>query len=288
MNILLTGASGFIGRNVSTLLNAAGHTIRPLSRSSGCDVAQMLTSKDWEPHLDGIDAVINCVGIIAEQGSQRFDVLHHRAPSALFRACAANGVRRVVQVSALGTDAQAFSTYHRSKLAADDCLRSLNLDWIILRPALVYGLGGTSAQFAMRLARLPWIPVVGDGQQRLQPIHVGDVAAAVLHAVTSPDIRQSLDVVGPATITCADWLAAMRRAQGLARPRLLHVPPRLVDALCHFGRRFHPMLQPDNLRMLQIGYTADPYAFASWLGRTPRPAESRLFYSDAQTTRSTP
>lgn len=288
MNILLTGASGFIGRNVSSLLTVAGHAIHPISRSSGCDVAQMLTPTDWEPHLDGIDAVINCVGIIAEQGSQRFDLLHHRAPSALFRACATNGVRRVVQLSALGTDAQAFSAYHRSKLAADECLRSLDLDWIVLHPALVYGLGGTSAELAMRLARLPWIPVVGDGQQRLQPVHIGDMAAAVLHAVTSPDIRQTLDVVGPATITYADWLLAMRHAQGLAPTRLLHVPPSWAKALCHLGRPFHPMLRPDNLRMLQAGYTADPRAFASWLGRSPMPAEPRLFFSDAQTARSTP
>jgi uncharacterized protein YbjT (DUF2867 family) len=107
MNILLAGAHGFIGLNISTALANAGHNITPLSRRQGVDFAQMLNPVHWLAHLQGIDAVINCVGIIGEVGAQRFEALHSLAPMALFRACAMAGVRRVVQLSALGADASA-------------------------------------------------------------------------------------------------------------------------------------------------------------------------------------
>lgn len=91
MNILLTGASGFIGRNIVAALSADGHTVTPISRSQGINFCQMQAPADWLPHLAGIDAIINSVGIIGESASQRFEVLHHLAPIALFRACVAAG-----------------------------------------------------------------------------------------------------------------------------------------------------------------------------------------------------
>ena len=94
MNILLTGANGFIGRNIAIALVAAGHQVKSASRSNGIDFCQMLSPADWLPHIQGIDAVINCVGIIGERGSQQFSSLHTQAPSAMFRACVQAGIRR--------------------------------------------------------------------------------------------------------------------------------------------------------------------------------------------------
>lgn len=287
MNILLTGASGFIGRNIVAALAAAGHHVQPASRSNGVDFCHMLSPTDWLPHLEGIDAVINSVGIIGESGSQRFSPLHALAPAALFRACAQAGVRRVVQISALGTDETAFSAYHLSKRAADDCLRSLDLDWFVLRPSLIYGRGGKSADLFMRLAALPLILVVGDGQQALQPVHISDVVATVLHSLTSLATKQTLDIVGTETITFAEWLQKMRQAQGLPRARLIHFPFALATALARVGRHFNPMLQPENLRMLQGGYWADFHPLAQFLGRMPVTTDPSLFFSDVAPTRST-
>ncbi len=281
MNVLLTGASGFIGRNVAGALERAGHRVNPVSRRHGFDFCRMLEPGDWLPHLDGIDAVINSVGIIGERGSQRFAPLHTLAPMALFRACALAGVRRVLQISALGADETAFSAYHLSKRAADDCLRSLDLDWFVLRPSLIYGRGGTSADLFLRLARMPLIPVIGDGQQQLQPVYIGDVVATVLRCLSTSQTKQTLDVVGDETVAFAEWLQRMREAQGLPRARLLPISYPLATALARAGRPFNPMLHPENLQMLKAGYWADVQPLARFLNRMPLPFSPQLFFADA-------
>lgn len=283
MKILLTGASGFIGRNLNAALIAAGHEVIAASRSTGVDFRQMLTVDDWLPHLSGIDAVINSVGIIGECGSQRFDVLHTHAPAALFQACEQACVRRVLQISALGADASAFSPYHLSKKAADDCLRSLDLDWFVLRPSLIYGHGGGSAELFMRLAALPMIPVISDGQQRLQPVHISDVVATALRALVVPESRQTLDIVGKETISFAEWLNKMREVQGRRPAPLLRVPFGIAMACARLGRYLHPILQPDNLRMLKAGYWADPAPVEKFLGRPLLCSAPPLFFADAAT-----
>ena len=290
MNILLTGASGFLGRNIATRLRAAGHQVRPVCRRQGVNFAHMLEPADWLPLLAGVDAVINCVGIIGETATQRFQALHTTAPQALFRACASAGVRRVVQVSALGADAQAFSAYHRSKLAADDCLRSLALDWFVLRPALIYGHGGTSAQLFMALARLPLLPVIGSGEQAVQPVHIRDVVDGVLACLVTEQTRQTLDIVGAETLTFKQWLHTLRAAQGLTPCPTLRIPLRLALAVAWLGHHFSPLLQPDNLRMLQAGYQGDGQALSTLLGRSPLAFAPALLQQDASTaqTGSTP
>lgn len=267
MKILLTGASGFIGRHVEAALCRAGHCVVPVSRRHGIDMTGLLAPADWKALLGGVDAVVNAVGIIGETRSQSFEALHTRAPMALFRACADGGVRRVLQISALGADETAFSGYHLSKRAADDALRSLPLDWFVLRPSLVYGSGGASARLFMRLASWPLVPVVDDGKQWIQPVHIRDLVDTVLQCLGSSGTRRTLDVVGPQVICMADWLQLLRSARGLAPAPLLRVPHRLAAAVAALGQGLSPMLRPDNLRMLRAGSTADSRPLLQFLGR---------------------
>ncbi|MCL2635667.1 MAG: NAD(P)H-binding protein [Betaproteobacteria bacterium] len=281
MNVLLTGASGFIGRNLAAALNHAGHQIRPAMRGNGFDFRRLLAPADWLPHLRGIDAVINCVGIIGENTGQKFRPLHAEAPAALFHACVMVGIQRAIQISALGADDTAFSAFHLSKRTADDCLRGLDLDWFVLRPSLIYGRGGGSAEQLLRLAAWPLLPVLDDGRQMLQPVHIGDVVATVMRCLTATNARQTLDIIGPETFTFVDWLQRIRAAHGLGRAPVLRIPFRLTLALTWLGQGFSPMLRTDNLRMLKIGYRAKVEPLAEFLGRMPLAAESRLFFSDA-------
>lgn len=287
MNILLIGATGFIGRNIAEALAAAGHHVTPMSRRNGIDFSNMTSPAHWFLHLNGIDAVINCVGIIGETSTQRFESLHTLAPSALFRACHEIGVRRVLQISALGADETAFSAYHLSKRAADNILRSLDLDWFVLRPSLIYGKGGKSAELFMRLARLPLITVVGDGSQKLQPVHISDVAATVLQCLTSREAKRTLDILGTETFTFTEWLQWMRRAQGLQPAPVLRIPFWLAMLTVRLASPLSPMLRPENLRMLQTGYWADVKPLVDFLGRKPLSVEPHLFFSNVDTIRRT-
>jgi len=335
MNILLTGADGFLGRHIARALGgcrtwnvesenrpqrgqflpdlqphspamgqkdgekwtaaadlqptisksdrlpgSAGHQARPVSRRHGMDFSRMQAEADWTALLRGVDAVINCVGIIAETRTQKFAALHTQAPIALFRACAAAKLRKVVQISALGSDGTAFSAYHLSKRAADDCLRSLDVDGFVLRPSLVYGPGGQSAALFMRVAAWPLIPVLGDGLQMLQPVHVSDVVAAVLRCLDPDATPQTLDIVGPQCMAFAEWLQTMRLAQGKPRTGLLPVPFSLALAASYGLRYVLPMAQPENLQMLKKGYWADPNPLVAFLGRAPLPVRPALFFSD--------
>ncbi len=284
MNILLTGGTGFIGRNLTAALNASGHRIIQVSRRHGIDFTCMQTTANWLPYLENIDAVVNCVGIIGESSSQQFAPLHSYAPIALFQACKQAGVRRVIQISALGADETAFSAYHLSKRSADEYLRGLDLDWFVLRPSLIYGRAGKSAELFMRLAAMPLIPVIGDGQQVLQPVHINDVVATVLECLISTRTKQTLDIVGTETLSFVEWLQLMRHAQGLPCTRLIRLPFRLMLALSHLGRYFNPILQPENLHMLQTGYWADSQPLIQFLGRPPLRVAPHLFFSDIEFT----
>lgn len=280
MKILVTGASGFIGGNLVRALTAAGHVVNGLSRSTGANFSALRQVEDWLPYLQGVDAVINAVGIIGQTRSQRFEVVHTQAPQALFQACAKMGIKRVVQISALGADEHAAVPYHLSKRAADDYLRSLDLDWWVLRPSLVYGKGGASSGVFMQLARSPLIPLVGDGQQKVQPVHISDLVAAVQACLVAQPARRTLDVVGPEEFTFAQWLQQMRAAQGLGRGHFVRVPLWIALLGCQLGQWFSPLLQPDNLRMLQEGNVADAGPLSQFLGRKPLQVRPEFFTSD--------
>lgn len=278
MKILLTGASGFIGSHLNTALSNDGHEIIACSRQSGIDFNQQLNPEDWLSHLDGVDAVINAVGIIVENRQQRFDTIHRQAPIALFKACEQAGIRQVIQISALGVDEKAFTPYQLSKKAADDHLRSASLNSYILRPSLVYGAGGASMKMFKQLAALPVIPLVGDGEYQVQPVHVSDVVATVqtcLKQEANTDC-QTIDVVGAKALSFKNWLQAIRAADGKKPALTIPSPFKLMLGVANIGRYVMPMMSPENLRMLQAGNTADVKPLTKFLGCSPLSPEQGL------------
>lgn len=138
MNILIVGAAGFIGRHLAWRLLETGHNVTPCGsdpfrlrrvfpnlRGVAADFGRD-ASTEWAPRLAGIHLVINAAGLIRETRHRSYRTVHTEGPIALFDACLGAGVRRVVQVSALGADAAAATAYHRSKRAADDHLAALD------------------------------------------------------------------------------------------------------------------------------------------------------------------
>ena len=274
MRILLTGGSGFIGRHVLRALEAEKHEIVLTTRRSGVDFSKMQSADDWMALLDGVDVVINCVGIIVETSTQTFADIHVHAPSALFHACVRAGVKRVIQISALGADEQAFTPYQLSKRAADEVLRHLPVEWFVIRPSLVYGEGGASAALFERLANLPLIPLLGQGRQQIQPVHVDDLVETVMRCLLATPAHRTLDVVGAYPVSFVEWLQTIRRACGKRKAPTLPIPFSFVLISARWLRFLIPLSHPDNIRMLQRGNVADVLPLAGFLGHMPRSVEA--------------
>ncbi|MFO1400767.1 MAG: SDR family oxidoreductase [Steroidobacteraceae bacterium] len=294
MKVLVCGASGFIGRRLCARLRADGHeVVRGLRCASQPDEMEIDYSRDtspavWAPRLAGIDAVINTVGIIAERPGSTFANLHQRTPIALFHAAVQAGVRRVVQISALGADSGT-TEYFRTKAAADAALMRLPIEWLVLRPSLVYGEEGASSTSFRILATLPVIALPSlPEQSRFQPVHVNDLADAVsiaLQPQTSP--RRCIECVGSTHHTLRAMIGTYRQAFALPTALWVTIPSAVMAMTARFtGQIPGATLNPATWRMLQQGNAADSSGFALLLGRAPQGLADFIGGPDAERLRA--
>ena len=293
MRVLVIGAGGFIGRHLAARLAgdglqvvAAGRDPKALSRLLpgveivSCDLTRDATG-DWAQRLHGIDAVVNCAGIIGIGAD--YAGVHQRGAIALFDGARAAGVGRVIQISALGADETGTTPYHRSKRAADDHLAHIGADgtamgWAVLRPSLVLGRGGASFALFAALAALPVTPRLGGGHWQVQPIHVDDLTEIVVHLLRAPGaLCARLDVVGPAAMSTDELTAVMGRWLGLGPERgrapVLPIPRWLLAFVTRAG--IGPA-SPESLTMLAAGNTAPIAPLVEATGIMPRPIEQVL------------
>jgi uncharacterized protein YbjT (DUF2867 family) len=289
LRVLVLGAEGLVGSAVCDALLAAGHhAVRGIRRRQGSggagidrvyvDFAQDTHPADWQARLAGIDAVVNAVGIFAERGAQTFRRIHAQAPCALAAACREAGITRVVQISALGADAQARSRFHRSKLAGDTALLAMVPTATVLQPSLVFGAAGASSRLLMTLAWLPLAVLPGGGRQRVQPIHVDDLATLVVRLLERDTRPPRLAAVGPQPVSLAHYLTLLRHALGGGRLRVLGLPSALLARAGRLGGRW---IDREALAMLDRGNTADAAPITHWLGHAPRPPRRFLSHGEA-------
>lgn len=280
MKILICGASGFIGRHLLQSLQQAGHhcikgrRTAPDADSVAIDYCRDTQPEDWLPRLQGIDVVINAIGVLRDTRRQPMDCLHACAPAALFAACAQAGVQRVVQVSALGVGSEVDTAYFRTKQVAEQALAAQDSTyrWLVLRPSVVYGEDGASAKLFRSLARLPIHGLPMGGRQLMQPVHIDDLCAAVLNWLADPDAASvTVTAAGADVVTMAEMLASYRRQFGYRPAWQFGVPGLLVrlGARCGDLVPVSPLCT-ETLRMLEAGSTGDTSAFAALLGRPPR------------------
>jgi NADH dehydrogenase len=238
--ITVFGGSGFIGRHVVKRLAKQGFHVRVVCRNPllagrvfpmgdpGQIVAMrcnVLNEAQIAEAVRGVWGVINLVGILYQSGSQRFEALQGEAAGAIARAAKAAGVLRIAHMSAIGADAASDSLYARSKAHGEAGMREAFPDAAILRPSIVFGSeDGFFNRFGALAARLPVLPLFGGGETRMQPVYVGDVAEAAVHALTDEAAKgATFELGGPRVYTFRELMDYVRRVTG-RRPLLLPLP----------------------------------------------------------------
>lgn len=244
MRVLLTGATGFIGAAVLAHLRDAGHDVVAVTRSRDADalrlgaaslihidMAKAMSPEHWTPHLAGIEAVVNCAGVLQDSARDSTAGVHIEGAAALFAACERSGVRRVIQVSAIGIDRETPTAFSRTKLKGDQALMARDLDWVILRPSVVVGRSAYGGSALFRgLAALPILPVFPDTGP-LQLVQLAEVAETIAFFLRpEAPTRLVVELAGPQQLTFSDVVAAYRRWLGW-RPALRVPLPRWMARL---------------------------------------------------------
>jgi uncharacterized protein YbjT (DUF2867 family) len=283
--VLLLGAQGFIGSYVLRQLLADGLHVLAVCRNqpaeptahgvSWCalNLQTMRRSSNWLPHLEQVDVVINCVGILRQRWGETYEAIHHEMPAALALACAQTGAR-LIHTSALGLHEGAKSRFLSSKLRGEQAICRSGCDYSIVRPSLIDGLGGFGASWLRMLASWPvhFVPVGATG--KIAAVQAQDLALAYASLASQTRLADWRDanLGGTRLLTYANYLQLLRGVEsGHAKPALQIPLPnwmsRLGAHLCDVFR-FSPfsyghwiLLQRDNMPV--------PNALPALLGRAP-------------------
>jgi NADH dehydrogenase len=290
-DIVVFGGSGFIGRYLVRALAddgwrvivavrdpEAARFLQPLGSVGqivpiACDIGD---SGQVAAVVARADAVVNLVGLLHERGRQTFRRIHVEAARHIGEAAAASGIRRIVQVSAIGASPRSPSNYARSKAAAEETLRGLVPETVIVRPSIVFGPEDRFFNMFARLAVFsPVLPLFGGGTTRFQPVYVEDVARAIVAALDDEDARgRTFELGGPRIYSFRQLMEVVRQQTG-RRVCLLPLPFAVASLQAAFLQFLpDPPLTPDQVRLLKVDNVVAPGAlgFAD-LGVVPTTVE---------------
>ncbi len=275
---------------MAALLIQRGHQVRALVRDParasflGAQGVELVPGNLGNPAaLDalakGAEAIFHLVGIIVEVGPATFTAVHVEGTNRLLAAARQAGVRRFIQMSAVGArDEPGATRYHRTKWQAEELVRGSGLSYAIFRPSIISGPESVPIRTIAWLHRwFPVVPVFGDGGFPTQPIWIEDLALAFALAAERPDVMGAFELGGPQVLTYEDFLLAIGRAAGHPRP-LIHLPLPLARAAAGAFDFLGPAapITSDQLQMLVEGSATPANAIESVFGIRPLAFEEGL------------
>ena len=287
--VTVFGGSGFLGRHTVRALARAGWRIKVATRHPNsafflrplgtvgqidfvkCDVAD---ADSVAQAVMGSSAVINLTGILFQSG-QTFADVQAEGAAHIAQAAAAAGVGALVHVSAIGADADSDAQYAVTKAQGELAVREAFPNAVILRPSLIFGPeDGFFNKFAAMARFLPALPLIGGGRTRFQPVFVGDVAQAVLAALSRQDGR-TYELGGPTIYSFKELMQLILRETGRKRV-LVPLPFALASLKAMFLQLLpNPLLTVDQVRLLRHDNVVSPTAAGLVdLGITPTSTEA--------------
>ncbi|MEX1167761.1 MAG: NAD(P)H-binding protein [Hydrogenophaga sp.] len=290
--VLLLGAQGFIGGHVLQALLSRGFKVVAVRRRLPLQpdglqperlswrqlpLHTLLHADAWRPHLQGIDVVINCVGILRQRVGERYDDVHHRMPATLAAACAASGAR-LIHTSALGLHEGAKSRFLSSKLLGEKAIQASGADHCIVRPSLIDGVGGFGASWLRMLAGWPihFVPRGATGHiAALRSSDLGEAYAVLAQMPNLADQREA-NLGGERLFLYRHYLQVLRGVEHAAQPARPALQVMLPDWISRTGAhlcdlfRFSPFSYGHWI-LLQRDNVPTPNALPQLLGRSPLP-----------------
>jgi uncharacterized protein YbjT (DUF2867 family) len=284
-NALVTvfGGSGFVGRHLVRRLAKAGHRVRVAVRRPDLaghlqplggvgQIAFMQANLRYRDSVmravEGADAVVNLVGILFESGRQNFNAVQAEGARAVGLACAQGGIDRVVQMSAIGADLDSPADYAMTKgLGEANMLREVP-SAVVVRPSIVFGPEDNFFnQFADLARKLPFLPLIGGGHTKFQPVFAGDVAEAILACLDGRAKPGAIyELGGPAVMSFRQILEYILETTYRSRP-LVPLPFALAKVQASFLQLLpKPLLTVDQVTMLERDNVVSNAALAE--GRT--------------------
>jgi len=235
--VTIFGGSGFVGRHTVSALARRGYRVRAGERRP--DLAGHLQPMgvvgqihpvqanvrfpaSVQAAVEGAEAVINTVAILAPSGKQTFQAVHVEGSRTVAKAARAAGAKRFIHISAIGASRTSPSAYARTKAEGEDAVLQEFPDAIIIRPSIVFG---PEDEFFNRFARLslmsPFLPLIGGGRTKFQPVYVGDLATAIANAVQDEGKPGTIyEVGGPEVFTFRRLLDLTQEYTGRKRAYL--------------------------------------------------------------------
>jgi NADH dehydrogenase len=274
-SVTIFGGSGFLGRHLVRRLAKTGARITIAVRDPEAakflrpmgDVGQVtpmkvniLDDRSVAAAVEGAEAVVNLIGVLYESGRHSFQAVHAEAPVRMARAAKAVGAERFVHVSAIGANAAGPSTYARSKAAGEAGLLSAFPTATILRPSIVFGPEDNFFnQFAALGRLLPFLPLFGGGQSKFQPVYVGDVADALMAALTRADVAgRTFELGGPRVYSFKELMTLTMTMTGRRKP-LVSIPFGLAAIQASVLELLpSPLLTRDQLKQLAVDNVVAP------------------------------
>jgi NADH dehydrogenase len=272
VRIFITGGTGFVGGHIIDTLLADDHEVIVQVRSEesagkiitkgASTVRCSLSDKGaLESALENIDAVIHLVGIIVEtRGEGTFNHVHYEITKNVVDAVKAAGIRKYVHMSALGASVDAESEYHRTKGKAEEYVKESGLDFTIFKPSVIHGGGDAFVNMYAKMFKIsPFVPVIGDGKVKMQPVYVKDIARLFKMAVSDAKFNGGIyEVGGPEQLTFDEIVNTISRVMG-KRAFNIHLPMWLMKINAALMRPVFkkPPISKDQLIMLNSDNICD-------------------------------
>ena len=287
-DIAVTGATGFVGSHLIPVLEAGGHRVRAISRDGarrpewGENVVPLagdvVTGAGMDAALVGADALVHLVAIPREIGGRRFEAVNVGGVRTVVEAARRGGVRRMVHLSVLGVTDDPHYRYLASKARGEEIVRASGLEWVVLRPSLLFG--ERDGFFNLIKTTLTWwspgiVAIPGDGHAEFQPLAADDLAIAIERCIVDEDRAGSTyEIGGPDRLTYRQIVDRVMAATGKRRLKL-NLPVPLISALTAVTDRVLPIFPVSHDQIASLGRpnATELDAFVRAFGVEPRPLD---------------